>query len=72
MTEPERSRIGRPPITKYPVTLTCRVTAEMDAELNAASRQLNMTVADIVRECLDAELPDLIDRHSTKRSRATN
>lgn len=59
--------MGRPPISKYPVTLTCRVTEYMAAELAKARQQLNIPIADIIRECVEIDLPKLIARHIKKQ-----
>lgn len=55
-------------VTQYPITIGVRVSTHIAARLEEVSKEINIPVAEIVRECVTHDLPKLIKRHKTKHN----
>jgi len=53
--------------TLYPCKRNIGFTAEMDTALNTIADRDSKSVADVVRECVEMQLPKVSDRRRKKR-----
>lgn len=66
------ARIGRPPRKDYPFKAGILLTQETGDKLIRTAERFNMSISQVVRECVDTELPRLIQRlkKGTQRAKA--
>lgn len=54
------------------IQLYVGVTESLAEKLKKAAADYNVSVSEIIRECIDKELPRLIDRENKRKSTRTN
>ena len=58
-------------VKRYTIKTSFTITSEMQGKLEAVSKRFNLPVSQIIRECIESDLPRLIERYK-KRTRKTN
>ena len=71
MKSNSNKRIGRPKGLKYPNKINVGFSDKIYGQIQHASERFDLYLADVVRECVENDLPRLIDRKikADKRSR---
>ena len=56
---------------RYTIKTSFTSTPEMQENLEAVSKRFNLPVSQIIRECIESDLPRLVDRYK-KRTKKQN
>ena len=56
---------------RYTIKTSFTSTPEIQGNLEAASKRFNIPISQIIRECIESDLPRLVDRYK-KRTKKSN
>ena len=61
------------PRTRRPkkIQMTGRFHPDLAAQINAAAEKLDWSIADIINECVERDLPRLLEREKKRKQRRT-
>lgn len=63
-------RIGRPKGLKYPNKISVGFSEKIYGQIEYAAERFDLYLADVVRECVENDLPRLVDRKNKADKRA--
>ena len=54
---------------RYPVRISFTSTPEIQENLAAVSERFNLPLSQIIRECIESDLPRLVDRYKKRTNK---
>jgi predicted DNA-binding protein len=54
---------------RYPVRISFTATPEIQGNLAAVSERFNLPLSQIIRECIESDLPRLVDRYKKRTNK---